>query len=1258
MLRRSVLPWGIGFGIALLIPLPARGGEFSPAPIPALRYAMESISPDPHGLTFQHRLSSVPFSLDANLSPRLALRGNAEMLLSVDQPTLEVAVFFQNLHIAAEPDSFQITVYDTLDRAVFTGMVKDETGGSAVLVIAPPEEKRFTIPLPEPGIYRIRTTLSRNYRYDLITDAPYSAWLKTLEFLDSSKSLDLFFSAPSENVEITFSTLHDGGIHQTVTLFDSIGRAVADCRIEEINKLYSLRSQVPQTETEKLWRLHIPAQDLVVRSPQVNVWFLRPEEWFDFALVDQLLQPRRLEMVGIPGSAIPFRYTLVNPHSGLLRVFPEWTQTDGLPVALRETLSPVAINGSSQAIQYFHVQVPVDRIAGTTAAFTLRLRDEKGNVLAASLAILSVTQPAVSPPDGDYLSITSQRLEAVRKYGKEGPDSMRRIYEGIIDVADHIVADHLLVPEQEAEWIGNYVCDGIGDGNDDPNDGDGAPLIFDPLRPGVYLCSIDGRRYQGQRYESGWYGYFHYETASRLRALGLAYALEPRRDYAALAREMLLAYADRYNSWPLDDYQGLLSVRAARIMTETLGEANWLLYALIGYDFTRRDPVYSPNDRAHIEQNLIAPAVKIIQGNLMGTSNWQAWHDAAVGLAGYVLSRPDWVDWAVQGPNGLDYLKTNAIREDGLWWEGSIGYHFYALEPLHDLLEALESHGRPAFDNRIRSAFASVLALLQPDGSFPRLNDSGEEKIVYREPAYEHAHAHYDDPLFEQVMTFLYDAMGYPRDSMDALFFGKEYQSQSLDLASSLKGEMGLAILRTGNALNDLVALMDYGPMGMTHGHYDKLHLSLFGQGDTWLPDLGTGNVAAPEHTGWFRHTLGHNTILLGEQSQQADTEAERPIGFYSVSLPVRAMQAAFGPPVYPEGSRVRRTVLMPASEYVVVIDDVQGGPSPYDFVFHSAGNWFSQDAFITAETPAGWSSPASSYRFLSPPRGFNDSRPQKILERITDGETRIESRKEYGFNDHFENVNDWVGNVNLSNDTTEGGASLSWIIVPRDYQSIGKEFLLLDSHRSPDRLVFDFKVESNAFSRLLLQIEDVPTYRNALYEVARGDQVEVGKWQRAEIDLTRPETSYGSNRLARTIQFVLTGTGNADHAFRIFFDNLQAYEKGNLLQPEVRGLQFLFPGGIQTKYFLASGPSTNPPRVHPVVLARRESISQTQHITVLEPFLQHSHIRETRFAPPGTLEILFDDREDTLAFDPESNRYSYHRSSTATSVHDWTIQK
>ena len=109
----------------------------------------------------------------------------------------------------------------------------------------------------------------------------------------------------------------------------------------------------------------------------------------------------------------------------------------------------------------------------------------------------------------------------------------------------------------------------------------------------------------------------------------------------------------------------------------------------------------------HIEQDLLRAAVAVITRNNAGKSNWQSWHNAAIGAVGFALNDRALIDRALDDPkNGFRFQMRESVMPDGAWYEGAWGYHFFALDPHLYLAEA---------------AYHFLKERLEPQETLPRL---------------------------------------------------------------------------------------------------------------------------------------------------------------------------------------------------------------------------------------------------------------------------------------------------------------------------------------------------------------------------------------------------------------------------------------------------------------------------------------------------------------------------------------------------------
>jgi len=186
----------------------------------------------------------------------------------------------------------------------------------------------------------------------------------------------------------------------------------------------------------------------------------------------------------------------------------------------------------------------------------------------------------------------------------------------------------------------------------------------------------------------------HWSIANRLQSVALAYGLTGETQHAEWVRDGLLAYADVYPA------MSLTNGRCKVFTQSSLYEAMWVEPIAQAYDLVADSGVLTDEQKAHIEADLLRPTVACFKIDDFENDprirdlhyrcyNFQAWHLGAVGLVGLALRDPELVDYAVNSPYGFRHLVAHDIREDGLFWERSVGYHHFVLNALLPFTEAM-----------------------------------------------------------------------------------------------------------------------------------------------------------------------------------------------------------------------------------------------------------------------------------------------------------------------------------------------------------------------------------------------------------------------------------------------------------------------------------------------------------------------------------------------------------------------------------------
>jgi hypothetical protein len=438
----------------------------------------------------------------------------------------------------------------------------------------------------------------------------------------------------------------------------------------------------------------------------------------------------------------------------------------------------------------------------------------------------------------------------------------------------------------------------------------------------------------------------HARLAKQIVDHGLVYQVTGDARHAARAREILLAYADRYTGYPLHDNQGKPG-RGGRVASQSLTEAGWLTTFTQGADLVWT--TLSEADQAAIADKVLRPALDdIILPRRLGIHNIQCHHNSAIGLVGFLLGDETLIARAIDDPvRGYHQQMEKGVLGDGMWTEGSSGYHFYTIAGLWPLTEAARNCGRNLYGRKLQSMFDGPLALAMPDFVLPDFNDSNTVALASQDDFYELALARFNNPGYAPLL-----AQSKRRGRLAMLYGLTTLPAGSrADLPGSRNSpDSGYAILQQGQGKDATWLCLKYGPHGGGHGHPDKNHFILYSRGRIVAPDAGTHAYGSPLHASWDKTTLAHNTLTVDETPQKPATG--KCLAFGSERGVDYVMSDAG--PVY-QGLRFVRSVAMLSPDLVVFVDQVAADqPRTLDLVYHQNGTWEDLPDGKTWKNPPG----------------------------------------------------------------------------------------------------------------------------------------------------------------------------------------------------------------------------------------------------------------------------------------------------------------
>lgn len=448
---------------------------------------------------------------------------------------------------------------------------------------------------------------------------------------------------------------------------------------------------------------------------------------------------------------------------------------------------------------------------------------------------------------------TAQQLTQIRQRIQQQPemiDWLKGENQVVLDSAT-------LVPTTGiATWNLYYFC---------PDHG--VRLTWDRHAPQAHRCPIDNHVFTGEPYDGAWWRWLNGLNAKACNQLGLLWQLTGETRYLDKVRELLMEYARYYPDY--QEHGGIPYNGPGKANAQTLCEANCHLDFALGYDFVAE--ALSAEERDYIATRLLREGADfLMRHRARQLHNHEVKIGCTIGVIGLILEDDDYLEFAVNAEYGLRYQLEHGLFDEGLWFEGSVHYHFYALQGFWSFEKLARGSRYSLLDlPYYRKMLSFPLQLLMPDGIFPRINDciAGQETLNHSH-LYEFAYQTYGDPLYAAALQHIYHQA--PRRNLDALLYGADDlppQSTGIIPTQTLHApNCGLTVFRQPEHQRAL--LLKHSPYGGEHDHYDRLGVLLFDGGKEVLPDLGTTGYGAVLHYGYYKNSATHNTLSVNQANQ------------------------------------------------------------------------------------------------------------------------------------------------------------------------------------------------------------------------------------------------------------------------------------------------------------------------------------------------------------------------------------------------------
>jgi len=400
--------------------------------------------------------------------------------------------------------------------------------------------------------------------------------------------------------------------------------------------------------------------------------------------------------------------------------------------------------------------------------------------------------------------------------------------DNIINSANEIIKTELYIPQKEGQWIFHYNC---------PNDN----TQLETIDEFHHKCTTCNKIYTDETTIMAYYTFKNNQLDNNILSLAKAYAITKDTKYLTPAKNALLELARLYPTFQRHDRWGrkdAFAVVGGRRYVQNLDEAYYSIILASAYDLLYSS--LNDTDRKTISDMLKFIVKEILSLEMFSgaKNNWQSWFNASFAVVGLVTKDESLINESINGRFGLLWQLDNSVTGDGLWYEGAPVYQHYAMQAIIINLNAVSKIDWNYSNNeKLKKLWNSIINFSYPNGVIPNFHDSDPTDLNAWGDIFNFGYTYFNDNLFKEMADHNY----------------------KLNNKSTNMTYAGIAKLANDN----LCLFMDYGLHGDSHGHLDKLNITLYALGKEILIDPGRISYSVPEWEGWCRKSIAHNTVSI-----------------------------------------------------------------------------------------------------------------------------------------------------------------------------------------------------------------------------------------------------------------------------------------------------------------------------------------------------------------------------------------------------------
>ncbi|HBN86443.1 MAG TPA: hypothetical protein DDZ89_21710 [Clostridiales bacterium] len=390
-------------------------------------------------------------------------------------------------------------------------------------------------------------------------------------------------------------------------------------------------------------------------------------------------------------------------------------------------------------------------------------------------------------------------------------------------------------------------------------------LVFNWKNAQEHVCSVCGSVNQGELFTKIWNNMYRGMANQNVYNAAAFYQLTKENQYVEFIRKVLDFYADNYADFKCEPPAKIFE---GKLMNQHLDDAVGIMTILLGLDMVKDQFTSEELDRYY--DDLFVHEAELFDFFANRIYNIPLWIKCAQTMIGVFFHKEEQIQKGLHARFGvLDQLK-RGVTEDGMWYEGSMHYHFYSTQPLCYLVyiakrEQYDFKERDFLFDRVEKMLEYPLKMMFQSGRLPNPNDAHPVvSIEMYKLHYEYASVIYDNPLFKEICGTFNE-----EDSTKGTFTSLLFNHWPKPLKQTVFGTVNNPSSYTAMLRNKSTEVyMTYGALTGLHRHPAVMNMEISFHGDVVSYDIGNGGYASELFAEWQRKSICHNTVLIDKGNQ------------------------------------------------------------------------------------------------------------------------------------------------------------------------------------------------------------------------------------------------------------------------------------------------------------------------------------------------------------------------------------------------------